>query len=212
MKLADGDDSARMIVGLGNPGPRYANTPHNAGFLVVEELAARADCRWRTRSRLSARTADFSQAGNRAFLVEPQTFMNESGVAVAAAAAWWKIPPERIMVVLDDADMDMGRVRLRDGGGSGGHRGLASVIRRLGSQAFPRLRIGIGRGDREANLVDHVLTPLSAKEAVWMKRIVALAADAAMFFLSKGTDSTMNQFNGVIVSQENHHDNMEKSR
>lgn len=212
MKPADGDDSTRMIVGLGNPGPRYANTPHNAGFLVVHELAARADCRWRNQSRLSARTASFSQAGRRALLVEPQTFMNESGVAVASAAAYWKIPPERILVVLDDADLDMGRVRLRDAGGSGGHRGLASVIQRLGSQAFPRLRVGIGRGDREANLVDHVLAPLSATEDAWMKRIVALAADAAMFFLSKGTDSAMNQFNGVIVSQENHHDNMEKIR
>ncbi len=212
MSPARRSDETRMIVGLGNPGPRYANTPHNVGFLVVDELAARHSCPWRTRARMAARIASFAHEGRRVLLVQPQTFMNESGAAVAAAAAYWNIAPNRMLVVLDDADLDMGRLRMRPEGGSGGHRGLASVIGRLGSQAFPRLRIGIGRGRREEALVDHVLAPLTEQDGRRMRRMVGLAAEAAMFFLSNGTASTMNAYNGVIIGQEDHHDHTETTR
>ncbi len=192
-----------MIAGLGNPGPRYENTPHNAGFLVVDELAARLNARWRSVARLKARTASGTIGDARVCLLQPQTFMNESGLAVAAAAAYWNIAPERILVVLDDADLDMGRLRFRGGGGTGGHRGLDSVIRHFGDPSFARLRIGIGRGARqEENLVRHVLSVFSVRERAWMRDIVGKAADAAIFFLSHGLHSAMNDFNGVVIAKK----------
>jgi peptidyl-tRNA hydrolase, PTH1 family len=192
-----------MIAGLGNPGPRYENTPHNAGFLVVDELAARLGARWRSAARLNAKTAGGTIGDTRVCLLQPQTFMNESGLAVAAAAAYWKIAPERILVVLDDADLDMGRLRFRGGGGTGGHRGLDSVIRHLGVPSFARLRIGVGRGgSREESLVRHVLSAFSAPERAWMRAVVEKAADAAIFFLSHGLHSAMNDFNGVVIAKE----------
>ena len=200
--MESSDGGPRMIVGLGNPGPRYDRTPHNAGFLVVDTLASEAGSRWRRQARWAAEATDISHAGGRVFLLKPQTFMNNSGQAVAAAAAYWKITHDRILIVLDDADLAMGRVRFRGEGGSGGHRGLASVIAHLGHQAFPRLRVGVGRDRQKEQLADHVLSPFSAADSAWMDRIAKTAAEAAMFFLSRGVEWAMNEFNGVIIEKE----------
>jgi len=185
-----------MLVGLGNPGKNYANTPHNVGFAVIDELAARLMCRLRRGLRFSSRTARAVYEETDLLLVKPETFMNNSGAAVARLLRYRKTSPEDLVLILDDAELDLGRLRIRGGGSSGGHRGLQSVIEHTGSEDFVRLRMGIGRDRKGRDLKDHVLTPFKVDERDKVKEMVGHAADAVLCLLQSGTEVAMNTFNG----------------
>jgi len=188
-----------LVVGLGNSGRRYARTPHNVGFVVVDELAQRAGCRLRRSWRFDARIAKGDVAGRPAMLAKPETYMNNSGIAVGAMLRYYKLDAAALIVVLDDADLPQGRIRIRPKGRSGGHRGLASVIEHIGGSAFTRVRIGVGRRDDAEDLVGHVLQPYG--EAAWqrMEAAARVAADAVGTVVDEGVAAAMNRYNGVAA-------------
>ncbi|APC07273.1 peptidyl-tRNA hydrolase [Moorella thermoacetica] len=184
-----------MVVGLGNPGPRYATTRHNAGFMVVDLLADDLGITL-DRTREQALTGQGLVGNKRVLLVKPQTYMNNSGQAVAPLARWYGIAPEAILVIHDDLDLAPGRLRLRRGGSSGGHRGLQSIITHLGTTAVPRLKIGIGRPPLGQNVIDYVLKPFSEGDWELIRPVLLEAARAARFLLEGGSmDEAMNRFN-----------------
>ncbi len=188
-----------LIVGLGNPGLRYAMTRHNVGFWVIDELAARYQHRLEEIIFQSFYARGDIQ-GNRVILAKPLTYMNRSGLAVGDLVRHFSISLENVLVIYDDLDLPIGRLRLRPGGGSGGHRGMASVISRLGTEQIPRLRLGIGRRDEEREdsareVVEHVLSRFSKNEEEPMHLAVMLAADAVEIFLADGLDEAMNRYN-----------------
>lgn len=185
----------KVIAGLGNPGAEYAQTPHNAGFGVVDLLAERLAGDWRPSTRFQARLARVSQAGEEWLLVQPQTFMNLSGASVAPVLRYHGCALTDLVVVLDDADLPLGRLRIRAEGGSGGHRGLASVIEALGTQDFARVRLGVGRAEG-TELVDRVLGRLPPEQRPVMATLVAKAADAVECWATNGVAEAMNRFNG----------------
>ncbi|NLE68035.1 MAG: aminoacyl-tRNA hydrolase [Lentisphaerae bacterium] len=185
-----------MIVGLGNPGRRYERTPHNAGFAVVDTLAGRMGAALRKSWRFNAVIGEGRSGGEKIILVQPRTFMNLSGNAVAAIARRKGVAPGDIMVILDDAALPEGEIRVRGRGSSGGHKGLQSIMDCLGSQEMTRIRIGIGRGPDDRPLVDHVLTRLSDSDWAVFRPVFDLAADAAAHVLEHGLDSAMNKYNG----------------
>lgn len=192
----------KVIVGLGNPGKQYENTPHNAGFSVADELAERLECSFRKSFRFSARTAKALYKEEDILLVKPETYMNRSGHAVAPIVKYRGARPEEMIVVLDDADLETGRLRIRSKGGSGGHKGLESIIECVGSEEFVRVRIGIGR-DSGNDLVEHVLKPYSAGDRKRMAEVYRLAGDAVMCIIDSGISEAMNRFNGVKIEVEN---------
>ena len=152
----------KMIAGLGNPGKAYVNTPHNVGFDVVDLLAERAEAGWKNSSGFRARVARVACADGPLLLVKPQTFMNLSGTSVAPLLRYYGGLPTDLTVILDDADLPLGTLRIRASGGSGGHRGLASIIEALGTEGFPRVRLGVGR-NAHGDLVGHVLGRLDGE-------------------------------------------------
>ncbi len=156
--------AVQLIVGLGNPGPRYERTRHNAGFWFVDELARRQACSLRNEARFHGDTARCSIDGYDCRLLKPHTFMNRSGQAVAALARFYRIPPEAILVVHDEIDLPPGTVRLKRGGGHGGHNGLRDIIGQLGSREFLRLRLGVGHPGHKDQVVDYVLHRPTAEE------------------------------------------------
>jgi PTH1 family peptidyl-tRNA hydrolase len=181
----------KAIVGLGNPGREYASTRHNIGFDVVDEVARR----WQVQLRPWKSVADVAVVGTRgAVLVEPQTFMNLSGDAVGRIAAFHKLEPSDILVVVDEVQLPLGRLRIRRSGSAGGHNGLKSIIQHVG-QAFPRLRLGVGRGDPAWDLADHVLSRFAREERDTVAEAVSRAADAVDVFVDEGLEAAMNRFN-----------------
>jgi len=187
-----------LIVGLGNPGADYAKTRHNAGFLLVEKLANQWKAGWNSERKFVARLAKAGHGGKKVLLCEPQTFMNLSGEAVAAVQQYYQLPLENILVVVDDADLPLGEIRLRPGGGSGGHHGLESLAQHLGSKAYARLRIGIGRQNEARQITGHVLGKFSADESALLEKVLERAAGQMECWLSAGLQKAMNQFNGAI--------------
>jgi PTH1 family peptidyl-tRNA hydrolase len=187
----------KLIVGLGNPGPRYARTRHNVGFRVLEAVAGRAGVALAAR-RFAGRFAQGTLAGAHVGLLAPETFMNRSGAAVAQALAGLPVPdPAReLLVVFDDADLPLGRLRLRARGSSGGHNGLADVLETLGTEEVPRLRFGIGRPNEPKGTVDFVLEPFAPPEEELLALAVPRAADAVECFVREGIAAAMNRFNG----------------
>lgn len=189
-----------LLVGLGNPGPEYVRTRHNAGFLVIDELASRCKTRLKEVKFESCFTRTVL-AETSLILAKPLTFMNRSGVAVARLIHHFSIAPENLLIIYDDMDLPPGKIRLRPAGGSGGHKGVSSVIYHLGSEQFPRLRLGIGRdGDegtasREQQVISYVLSPFKPEEEALIQDAVQAAADAAEVFLKKGIEVAMNRFN-----------------
>jgi PTH1 family peptidyl-tRNA hydrolase len=181
------------VFGLGNPGKRYAGTRHNVGFQVIDRLAAELGIRV-TRRRFRGRVGEGRTDRGRVLLVKPQTYMNESGRTVGTAAGWYRLEPDRLLVVCDDLDLPPGKLRLRRGGSSGGHKGLASVAQVLGTDGFPRLRIGIGRPEFQ-DPVDYVLAPVPADQQSVLDDAVRLAAEAAMCWAKEGIDICMNRYN-----------------
>ena len=193
-------ESWHLIAGLGNPGAEYAKTRHNAGFSLAEKLAARWKVNWRNERKFDARMARAECNGKRVLLCQPQTFMNASGKAVKAVMSFYQLPPEQLLVVVDDADLPLGEVRLRAGGSSGGHHGLESVEQHLATRAFARLRLGIGRKDGTREITDYVLDRFDAAEAALMEKVLVRAADQAECWLADGIEMAMNRFNGVVDS------------
>ena len=189
-----------LIVGLGNPGAAYAQTRHNAGFLLVEKLAANWKSGWTNEKKFQARVARAERGGNKVLLAEPQTFMNLSGESVGALAQFYQVPLEKILVVVDDADLPLGEIRLRPAGGSGGHHGLESVAQHLGAKNYARLRIGIGRKDEARQITGHVLGVFSAAENVLLEKVLERAAGQLECWLSAGLQKAMSQLNGVVDS------------
>jgi PTH1 family peptidyl-tRNA hydrolase len=194
-------EHARLIVGLGNPGRDYARTRHNAGFLLVERLAERWQAAWRTDASLQVRTAEADREGRRCWLAQPLTYMNCSGVAVAALLRYYRLSPEQLLVAVDDADLPLGELRLRPQGGSGGHHGLESVAESVGTQTYPRLRLGIGRRPEIGReITGHVLGRFNRDEAAHFDRVLEQAVDAVTCWLSAGISTAMNRFNGAVVA------------
>lgn len=183
----------RIIVGLGNPGRQYAQTRHNFGFFVVDELAQRTNAP-SSRKRMNAEVSETRYDGDRLVLVMPQTFMNASGVAVREIMRWYKVAPEDVLIIVDDLDLRYGQIRLRARGGAGGHNGLKSIFQEIGTQEIPRLRIGIGRSGRHA--VGHVLSKFTEEERETLPGLISEAADAAETWLREGTLEAMNLING----------------
>lgn len=188
-----------LLIGLGNPGQRYRMTRHNIGFRCIDHLA-RLNAITISRKRFSALIGEGVIAGKRVILAKPQTFMNDSGKAVQPICHWYKIVPERVLVIYDDLDLPVGRVRLRAGGSSGGHRGIQSIITETGSSAFNRLRIGIGRPIGDA--VDHVLNGFSADEEVVMGRVLEQIAPIVECCLQDGITAAMNRYNNLNLAAD----------
>jgi PTH1 family peptidyl-tRNA hydrolase len=188
-----------LIVGLGNPGSDYTRTRHNAGFQVVERLAERWRARWTTERKFNARLARADRGESRGLLCEPQTYMNSSGEAVAAVKEFYRLPVARLLVVVDDADLPVGNLRLRPGGSSGGHHGLESIEQHLGTREYARLRVGIGRQNEAREIIGHVLGRFSSTEAALMDKVLEVAADQAETWLAAGIQKAMNQFNGAVA-------------
>jgi len=186
----------KLVVGLGNPGPEYARHRHNVGFQCLDLLADAYGLRF-DRVKDKARRALGVIEGQRVVLLKPITFMNAVGPAVAAAARFYKVEPADLLVVYDDLDLPLGRIRVRADGGSGGHNGMKSVIEHLGTTAFPRVRVGIGRPPGRMDPVDYVLEPFTAEEEEIMKGARARAVEAIRCWLTMGIVEAMNMFNAA---------------
>ncbi len=185
-----------IVIGLGNPGNQYAETKHNVGFWVVDNLASRfVDVRFRF--KWQADVAECRIGDTTVLLVKPQTYMNLSGEAVVQVVNFYKaIPQQDLLVVYDDMDFPVGNIKLRQQGSAGGHNGLKSIVARLGTEQFARVRVGIGRPLPGRSPMEHVLSPFSAEEHALMQGAVRTTADAIVFALEHGFAMAMNRFNG----------------
>ncbi|MGE5553011.1 MAG: aminoacyl-tRNA hydrolase [Betaproteobacteria bacterium] len=193
-----------LVVGLGNPGPEYANTRHNAGFLVIDRLARRMGVTVQKKLR-RALVGEGTLAGQRVALAKPQTYMNLSGDAVTGLLQWYKLSPSNVIVVYDDKDLPPGRIRVRPGGGPAGHRGMMSILQALGTQEVARVRVGIGRepAEQEGNDrgVGYVLSPFAKEEWPHIEEALERAAEAVETVLSDGVEAAMQRFNGLLSSR-----------
>jgi PTH1 family peptidyl-tRNA hydrolase len=184
----------KLVVGLGNPGAKYEGTRHNVGFAALDLLAKRHGLEWQAAPRgIEALVANWRMGG--AILAKPLTFMNLSGGAVAGLLQFYKIPIEEQLVIVDETQLEIGRLRIRPEGSAGGHNGLKSMIASLGTMGFPRLRIGVGRGDTRRDLADHVLARFEPEERSVIDDAIARAADAAELFIAEGIPAAMNRYN-----------------
>jgi PTH1 family peptidyl-tRNA hydrolase len=183
-----------LLVGLGNPGRQYDGNRHNVGFMVIDELMRRANA-GSPRSRFGAELVEANLRGDKVIFCKPMEFMNTSGFATSRTAAFWKISPERIVVVHDDMDIEFGRLRLAERGGSGGHNGLRSIITELGSEGFCRVRFGIGRPPAAWEGADFVLADFSSEERKTLPNLIEEAALAVETIVKDGLVPAMNRFN-----------------
>lgn len=194
----------KIVVGLGNPGRQYEQTRHNAGFMLVEELANRWQASWSLENKFDARVARVKRGDCQVILAQPQTFMNLSGKAVAALAKFYDIAAGDVLVAVDDADLPLGTLRMRPDGSSGGHHGLDSIEQCLGTREFPRQKIGIiGRtaaGTRQ--ITGKVLAGFSKSETELLEQVLNRAADQVECWLDNGTEKAMNKFNGSLQRPE----------
>lgn len=186
-----------LVAFLGNPGPSYSFTRHNAGFITCEALEKKLGVSV-NRARFHALTADTVIGSERVLLMKPQTYMNLSGEAVGEAARFYKISPEKILVVSDEMSLPIGRIRIRPKGSAGGHNGLKNIIEHLGTDAFPRIRLGVGAPPTpEYDVKDWVLSVFRDRDAQEITSAAARAADAVCSYFTDGTEKTMNRFNGL---------------
>lgn len=184
----------RLVVGLGNPGNEYASTKHNLGFLVVDEIGRRAGIDL-TKKKFYGLYGEGTFNSDKLILLKPETYMNRSGESVSSAVGFYHIPLDKIIVVHDELDLPAGTVRIKSGGGSAGHKGIASIIERLGEGDFIRIRIGIGKPGEKSGTVSHVLSKFSKEEAEIVKESVSRAADAALEVIENGLQKAMNKYN-----------------
>lgn len=184
-----------LVVGLGNPGDQYENTRHNAGFQVIDALADRGNFPVQ-RLKFHALTNTATVGGQGVLVMKPVTYMNLSGQAVGAAARFYKISPDHVLVISDDVDLPLGKLRIRKGGSAGGHNGLKSIIQHLGTDQFPRLKVGVGsKPHPDYDMADWVLGKLQGEDKKIMDDAAVRAAQAVECLLSQGIDRAMNQFN-----------------
>jgi peptidyl-tRNA hydrolase, PTH1 family len=184
----------KLVVGLGNPGRRYEGTRHNIGFIVVGQLA-RQYATSGAKTKFQGEVAEVNLEGERALLLTPSTYMNQSGASVLAARDFYRIPNEDLLVVCDDMNLPLAKLRARSGGSSGGQKGLADIIRRLGNEEFPRLRIGIGAPPEGWQGTDFVLSKFTKEEIPLMEQAVARAVEAIVAWAREGVAACMNRFN-----------------
>jgi PTH1 family peptidyl-tRNA hydrolase len=186
-----------LIVGLGNPGDQYRHTRHNFGFMVIDRLAEKLAVSLK-KVKFKALLAETKLDGQALILAKPMTFMNDSGRAIGPLLRFFKVPPDHLLVVHDDLDLPLGSLRLRPTGSSGGQRGVASIIATLGTQDFPRLRLGISRPPGQMDPVAYVLQNFTPAEAELKEMVLNQAADAALTFIREGMQAAMNQYNGEV--------------
>lgn len=191
-----------LIVGLGNPGAEYARTRHNVGFMVLEHLAGRWRARWGFEKKFNAQLARAERDAGRVLLCRPQTYMNASGEAVRAARDYFDVALGRLLVVVDDADLPLGELRMRPRGSSGGHHGLESIEQHLGTRDYPRLRLGIGRQNVAREITGHVLGRFSSTEVAVADKLLTVASDQVETWLDAGIQKAMSQFNGAMDGAE----------
>jgi len=190
----EGDRPVKLVVGLGNPGAKYQGTRHNVGYDVLAELARRHNA-GKVRNRFSGETVEITLGGVRTLLLSPTTYMNRSGRSVAEANGFYKLRLEDLLVVCDDLSLPIWKIRVRAKGSSGGHKGLEDIIRHLGTEDFPRLRIGIGSPPPGMDAADYVLKRFSEEERDVMRRATARACDAVAVWIEQGIDVCMNRYN-----------------
>lgn len=184
----------KLIIGLGNPGRKYQGTRHNVGYMTLAELAKRFGI-GRPRGRFQGEVLDVDLQGQRALLLSPTTYMNNSGASVQAAQEFYKLPLDDLLVVSDDLNLPVGKLRIRPAGSAGGQKGLVDIIRRLGTEEFPRLRIGIGATPEGWDAADYVLSTFTREELPEIEQAIAQAANAAVDWACKGIQYSMNQYN-----------------
>ena len=188
-----------LVVGLGNPGENYARTRHNAGFRAVDRLAAALQVKV-DRAKFRGLTAQAVWQGQKLLLLKPQTFMNNSGLSVMDAARFYKLPPERVIVIFDDISLPVGRLRVRAVGSAGGHNGIKSIIGALNSQSFPRVKIGVGQKPHpDYDLADWVLSNFTREEEAHVERAAQAAAQAALEVVAGGVSAAAAKFNGATL-------------
>ena len=184
----------KLVVGLGNPGRRYERTRHNVGYGVLQELARRFGS-GSAKSKFHGEVFEANLAGQRALLLSPVTYMNRSGISVQAASSFYKMPPEDLLIVCDDLNLPVAKLRLRPKGSAGGQKGLEDIVRRLGTDEFPRLRIGIGSPPESWVWADYVLSKFTKDEAAEIEQAVCRAADAIVLWAREGIEACMNRYN-----------------
>ena len=195
----------RLVVGLGNPGQRYAGTRHNVGFMALELLAKREDVRFKSMAKLQGELAEVGFGSDRLRLLMPQTFMNESGRSIRAALDWFDLSADQVLVLVDDMDLPLGRLRIRAKGSAGGHNGLKSTIQHLGTQEFARLRIGIGAPgrsaeERKARTVSHVLGSFNAAEQPLLNDVLDEVLRGLELIQRQGLERAGNRLNGLQLA------------
>jgi PTH1 family peptidyl-tRNA hydrolase len=187
--------SPYLITGLGNPGREYRENRHNAGFMVLDRLAVRLGTTFtRLESKALVTKADYQ--GQRLVLAKPQTYMNLSGTSVSSLLGFYKIPIENLLVAYDDVDLPLGTLRIRPDGGSAGQKGMVSIIERLGTDNFARLRVGIGRPPGQKDAATYVLENFSSQELEFLSPVIDRATDAVLSFVALGLNAAMNKYNG----------------
>ena len=185
-----------LIVGLGNPGKEYEKTRHNAGWRAVDLLAEKLNCKV-DKAKFQGLYGQTKYGGGKLFLLKPMTYMNSSGLSVLQLSAYFHIPPQRIIVLFDDISLEPGRLRIRQDGSAGGHNGIKSIIAQLGSQEFPRVKIGVGaKPHAQQDLADWVLSPMSASDDKALTSALERAADASLCIIDKGVYESANRYNG----------------
>jgi PTH1 family peptidyl-tRNA hydrolase len=196
-------DDLFLFAGLGNPGREYAETRHNIGFMLVEHVGEKWKANWKIEKKFQSRVARVEWNGRKVILCQPQTFMNSSGEAIGALAQFYQVPPRRLLVAVDDADLALGHIRLRPSGSSGGHHGLESIEQHLATREYPRLRLGIGRRAEDGReITNYVLGRFAADEKKTVEDILARAAEQTRCWLEHGIQAAMNQFNGAGTAQK----------
>lgn len=190
-------DSLFLLVGLGNPGREYRENRHNVGFMLLDRLAVKLDARF-TRLQSKALVAEAIYSERKVILAKPQTFMNLSGQSVQGLVHFYKLPLTNLLVAHDDLDLPQGTIRIRPGGGSGGQKGMESIIQRLGTDEFARLRLGIGRPAGRMEAADYVLQDFSEAEMQVMSPTLNRAVDAVLEFVVNGLEAAMNKYNGAV--------------
>jgi len=196
-------DGPTIVIGLGNPGLRYRDTRHNVGFRVVDTLAARGGLDLSADGELGRQAWVAPDPESRFVLAKPRTYMNRSGRAAAMLCRTYHVTPENLLVIYDDADLALGRIRLRHEGGAGGHNGIRSIADVLGTSAFRRVRLGVrGLGRDDCELAEYVLEPFAEDEKPTVEALVQLGADAVEVILASGMELAMNRFNGRVAASE----------
>lgn len=194
LELAEPAGETFLIAGLGNPGQDYRGTRHNIGFMTVDRVAKRLGITF-TRTQSKTLITDGRYKGNRIYLAKPQTFMNASGQAIGTLLKFYKIPLENFLVAYDDVDLPFETIRMKPSGGSAGHRGMKNIIQQLGTQIFPRLRLGVGRAYGSKQAADYVLKPFSKEESEFLSVYIDRAAEAALAFVNEGIQQAMTEYN-----------------